>query len=513
MPRKRTIAALLLAVSLLVPAAARAATLQPIDKFDQPVYVTSDPGNPNRLFVAEREGAIKQVQDGVVSTFADLSSAVGCVGECTGERGLLSIAPAPDFAASGHVYVDYAQNVDGSLHVAELTASNATAPLASLRDVITIPHPGENNHNGGQLQFGPDGYLYISTGDGGGEDDEHHNAQDLDSLLGKILRIDPRQSGVLPYTVPPGNPFGDATPPADAIWSYGLRNPSRFSFDRLGGGLAIGDVGQNAREEVDYAAAPGLGAGANFGWNCWEGTVAGPSESDPQCGSPASPFVESIFDYPHSDPGGGKAFGCAIIGGYVVADASLGDVFGRYLYGDLCTGQLRSFSLASPYATDRAEGIGVEELYSFGEDSCGRVYTVAGSGQVSRLTGTFANDCLPPAAQKGSTFLGIRAAKRRVQRRSKVLLTSWISPCSGQRGARVRLYRGRRLIGSGRLGRACTVHFRPRILRRSKFRTTIAEDANHLGAVSRRLKIRIDHRRSTRRKARAGSVSGTARWP
>jgi glucose/arabinose dehydrogenase len=513
MPRKRTIAALLLALALLAPAAAGAATLQPIGKFDQPIYVTSDPGNPNRLFVAEREGTIRQVQDGVVSTFADVSSVVGCGGGCAGERGLLSIAPAPDFDTSGRLYIDYAQNVDGSLHVAELTASGATAPLGSLRDVLTIPHPEESNHNGGQLQFGPDGYLYISTGDGGGNDDEHGNAQNLDSLLGKILRIDPRQSGVLPYTVPAGNPFAGAEPPANAIWSYGLRNPFRFSFDRLGSGLTIGDVGQYNREEVDYAAAPGFGAGANFGWNCWEGTIPGP-ETDEGCkDSEPGPFVKPIFDYPHSNPDAGKAFGCAIIGGYVVADASLGDLFGRYLYGDLCTGQLRSFSLASPYATDRAEGIAVEELNSFGEDSCGRVYTVSAGGQVSRLTGTLANDCAPPAVPQGTTFLGLRAAKRRVQRHSKVLLTSWVSPCGGRRGARVRLYRGRRLIGSGRLGRACTVQFRPRILRRSKFHTTIAEDANHLGAVSRRLKIRIDHRRSTRRKARAGSLSGRARWP
>jgi hypothetical protein len=244
--------------------------------------------------------------------------------------------------------------------------------------------------------------------------------------------------------------------------------------------------------------------------------MAGPG-GDPGCaGAEPSAFVEPIFDYPHADPGGGKAFGNAIVGGYVVADASLGDLYGRYLYGDWGTGQLRSFSLAAPYVTDRAEGISVDRLDSFGEDSCGRLYTAAVGGEVSRLTGATAGACptaTPSPPARGLTFLGIRAAKRRVERRSKVLLTSWVSPCSGRRGARVRLYRGRRLIGSGRLGRACTVQFRPRILRRSKFRTTIAEDANHLGAVSRRLKIRIDHRRSTRRKARAESLSGRARWP
>ncbi|HEY0317533.1 MAG TPA: PQQ-dependent sugar dehydrogenase [Solirubrobacterales bacterium] len=515
MPRKRTITAVLLAMTLLPPAAAHGASLQPIGKFDEPIYVSSDPGNPNRLFVVEHKGTIVQVQNGAVSPFADVSSVVGCAGSCTGERGLLSIAPAPDFDTSGHLYIDYAQDEDGSIHVAELTATGDTAPLGSLRNVLTIQHPEESNHNGGQLQFGSDGYLYVSTGDGGGQQDEHHNAQKLSSLLGKILRIDPRQSGLLPYTVPPGNPFAGAPAPADTIWSYGLRNPFRFSFDRLTGAMLIGDVGESEREEVDYAAAPGLGAGADYGWNCWEGPILGPATDEGCATAPPGAFVQPIFDYPHSPPGGGKAFGSAIIGGYVVADPSLGDLYGRYLYGDWGTGQVRSFDLGDPYGTDSSEGIEVEDLYSFGEDSCGRVYTVSGSGQVSRITGTAANACLPaPAAPRGSTFLGIRAARRAVKRGSKALITSWVSPCNGRRGDRVRLYRGRRLVGGGRLSRACTVHFRPRIRHRATFRATIAEDAEYLGAVSRRLRIRIDHRKSTRRKAGARSLSGRpAAWP
>ena len=276
----RVIATLALAAFLLGAGAADAASLQPIGQFDQPIYLTSDPGNGNRLFVVERAGRIIQAKNGATSTFADISSVVRC---CDGERGLLSIALAPDFDSSGRLYVAYTGKEEpGELHVAELRASGGSAPASTLRDVLTIPHPEESNHNGGQLQFGPEGLLYISTGDGGGANDEHENAQNLESGLGKILRINPLPSGVLPFTVPADNPF--TTTPGDfqPIWSYGLRNPFRFSFDRSRGDLTIGDVGQNAREEVDYAPFPSLGNGANYGWNCREGTIAGPG-TDPGC--------------------------------------------------------------------------------------------------------------------------------------------------------------------------------------------------------------------------------------
>jgi glucose/arabinose dehydrogenase len=516
----RTVAVLVLALLLVSVPAARGASLQPVGSFEEPIYVTSDPGNPNRLFVVERAGRVRLVENGAVSTFADVSSVVGCDGGCAGERGLISVALAPDFDSSGRIYLDYAQNEDGSLHVAEMIAAGASAPLASLRDVLTILHPGESNHNGGQIAFGPDGYLYVSTGDGGGQNDEHENAQKLSSQLGKILRIDPRPSALLPYTVPPDNPFAAQGAPANTIWSYGLRNPFRFSFDLLSGGLTIGDVGQGQREEVDYAPAPGLGAGANYGWSCREGLSPGPGlepGGDPLCSSPpAGGFVNPVFEYPHSDAGGGKAFGAAIIGGYVVRDDSLGDLYGRYLYGDWATGQIRSLSLANPFASDRSEGIYVNNLNSFGQDSCGRLYTVSGNGQVSRLVAAASpNTCVAGVAptQRQRTYLGIRALRRRVERGSKALITAWVSPCKGRRGDRVRLYRGRKRIAAKPLGRACSVQFRTKISRRTTFRATVGEDADYLAAVSRRLKVRIDHRASTRRKARAESLSGRPRWP
>src|SRR5215204_1955248 len=204
-----------LAISAISVGSAQALTAQRIGSFQQPIYVTSAPANPDRLFVVEREGTIVVVENGEVKPFADIRSAVSC---CTSERGLLSIALAPDFAQSGRLYLFYTgEKEPGELHVAEMVTAGATAPTSSLRDVIPpIPHGANANHNGGQLQFGPDGALYASTGDGGGKDDELGNAQDPASELGKILRIVPNSAGLAIPTV----------------WSLGLRNPFRFSFDR-----------------------------------------------------------------------------------------------------------------------------------------------------------------------------------------------------------------------------------------------------------------------------------------
>jgi hypothetical protein len=482
----RILGALLLC--LLVPATAQAASLQSIGSFQKPMYVTSDPGNPERLFVAERSGRILQVQEGSVSVFADLSAAVGCTpGSCkTGvdERGLLSLAPAPDFDLTGRFFVDYANGTTGVIHVAELP------PGGGIRDVLTIEHP-KGNHNGGQIQFGPEGNLFISTGDGGGSNDELHNAQNLESLLGKILRIDPRPSGVLQYTIPASNPLvGKAG--RDEIWSWGLRNPYRFSFDRLTGALTIGDVGQAEREEVDYAPAPGLGGGANYGWNCREGLIAGFGDDEGCPGAPGD-FVDPIFDYPHKDPGNGGAFGCAIIGGYVVRDPSLGDLYGRYLYGDNCNPQLRSLVPALPTASgDRSEGIEVPNLVSFGEDSCGRLYTVSELGQVSRLVGAQPTACfaLGTVTPLKRSFAGIKALRRRVIRGDKALITAFVSPCVGRKGEPVKLFRGRAHIATRHLDRACTARFRQKIGRPWIFQVKIAADDAYEAATSRRLGIK-----------------------
>ena len=267
--------------------------------------------------------------------------------------------------------------------------------------MLTVDHPVRANHNGGQLQFGPDGYLYIATGDGGGRGDPDGNAQDLESLLGKLLRIDPDPgSAGAPYTVPSDNPFAGAGTARPEIWSYGLRNPFRFSFDSLTGALVIADVGQGEREEVDYRPAPEAGRGANFGWNCREGLIAYP-EAPSSC-SGLSIYTDPIYDYSH-------ALGrCSITGGYVARAPGLADLFGRYVFADLCTGEIFSLDPSEPPAPDgaRVEPVSVGTPSSFGEDSCGRLYVASlQTGVVSRFTGS-ATGCSagPPPATPGPPY-------------------------------------------------------------------------------------------------------------
>lgn len=496
MSLRRAAGILALALGLLVAlggSGAQAAGLQTIGSgFDEPIYVTSSPDNPDRLFVVERQGRVIEVlPDGSRSVFADLRSAVGCEGNCFEERGLLSIALAPDFATSGRFYLYYAEDQGaGEIHVAEMRASGTFAPLGSLRDVLPIPHADAANHYGGQLQFGPEGDLFISTGDGGGSNDQFHNAQNTSSLLGKILRIDPDPSGLAPYTVPAGNPFGNE------VWSYGLRNPFRFSFDRGGSGLWIGDVGQDAREEVDLGPAPGLGGGFDYGWNCREGRIEGPADDEGCEGKPADAFVEPVFEYPHSDPGNGGASGCAIIGGYVSRDTGVTGLLGRYLYGDRCVGEIRSFAIGAgqPYATDRSEGLDVANLNSFGEDSCGRLYAVSEGGTVYRIVGSAATQCssatVAPVPALSPSFVGLKPLRRRVPRNRRTVITAWVSPCKGRQGDPVTLWRGRKKLGTRHFDKVCTARFRPRISRRWGFRATVKADATYVAAISRKLTIK-----------------------
>lgn len=383
--RKLTVAwvvALALVGAAAMPSAAGAVSLDQVGAYDEPVFVTSDPANPDRLFVVERKGRIELTTPSGTSQFLDISSLVE---SGFNEQGLLSMAFAPDYSSSGLFYVFYVQAGSGSLRVSELRASGNTANPATLRPVITIPHPTAPNHNGGQIQFGPDGYLYIGTGDGGFGDDPSDNSQNLSVLLGKLLRIDPRGSAPGQYTVPADNPF--AAPSGGGrseVWSYGLRNPYRFSFDRVTGDLTIGDVGQNQYEEIDFEPAPAGGRGANFGWRCREGLHPNPDDSI-ACDPPGA--VDPVLEYTHSD-------GCAITGGYVVRDAGLDELRGRYVYSDYCGGQLRSAVLAKPVATDdRPLGIGVDGPSSFGEDACGRVYVASLNGPVSRFVDGTPTDC------------------------------------------------------------------------------------------------------------------------
>jgi hypothetical protein len=381
---------------LWTSAAASAASLEPIGTYDAPVYVTSDPTDPDRIFVVEQDGRIRLTAQGQTTTFVDLDPIVRSAGEpgAGGEQGLLSMAFAPDYATSGGFYVFYTGTDEGALHVDELTASGETADPATRNPVITVPHTGTaQNHNGGQLQLGPDGYLYVSTGDGGFG--ESGNAQLTSSLLGKILRIDPQPGGS--YLVPADNPFGNE------IWSYGLRNPWRFSFDRATGALTVADVGEGAWEEVDHEpVGSGAGAGDNFGWNCREGPDPGP-------GGCSGSFTEPVFAYANEDPGP-----CAITGGYVVRDPGLDELQGRYVYADLCEGLIRSIVPAVPTALDpRSEGLTVDRPTSFGEDACGRVYVASHGGPVFRLVDGTPTDCPLPVPQAGAGPELVLDGKRR----------------------------------------------------------------------------------------------------
>jgi glucose/arabinose dehydrogenase len=357
------------------PSAERGVALKRIGSFEAPVYVTGAPGFPKLLFVVEQEGRIAVMNSGHrAGTFLDIRDLV----DYGGERGLLSVAFPPDYARSKRFYVYYTDS-EGSIQVDEFRRSSATrAAKGSRRPVITIPHPVNANHNGGQLQF-LGNLLYFATGDGGSAGDPPNNAQNKDVLLGKLLRIDPRAGGGKPYSVPATNPFV-GKPGRDEIYGYGLRNPFRFSFDRSHGQprIAIGDVGQNQFEELDYTTV-GRADGANFGWDALEGFS---QYTDENSGTPdPGGTVKPIFAYPHSRGGS-----CSIIGGYVVRDRRLAGLRGRYVYADLCEGQLRSLVPHLKRASgDRKLGLQVQSPSSFGEDQLHRLYVTSLEGPVYRL--------------------------------------------------------------------------------------------------------------------------------
>jgi hypothetical protein len=273
-----------------------------------------------------------------------------------------------------------------------VSADPNRADAGSETPILSVSQPGPA-HNGGQILFGPDGLLYIGLGDGGsraGEDDGR--GQSLGDLLGSVLRIDASAGSA--YSVPGDNPFVGTAGAQPEIWSYGLRNPWRFSFDRLNGDLLIGDVGQDAWEEIDFDPAPRSGRGVNWGWDCREG------RHDNELMGCVGGWIDPILEYPN--PGV-----AAVTGGYVVRDPSLGDLYGRYLYADIYTGQIHSLVPSLPNASgDRSEGLTVSVLSSFGEDSCGRVYVASHAGPVSRLVGDAPADCNsvgPPATTPTAT--------------------------------------------------------------------------------------------------------------
>jgi glucose/arabinose dehydrogenase len=349
--------------------------LKKIGSFDAPVFVTGASGFPDLLFVVEQPGRIVVLRNGrpLSKPFLDLGDQVSY----GGERGLLSVAFPLDYRRSKRFYVYYT-DADGNIRIDEFKRGTATrARPGSQRQVIVVPHPVNSNHNGGQLQF-LGNLLYFGTGDGGSGGDPPNNAQNKDVLLGKLLRIDPRSANGSPYTVPADNPFV-GKPGRDEIYSYGLRNPFRFSFDRRQPRIAIADVGQNQVEELDYTPVAAAN-GANFGWDAWEGFS---KYDDENSGTPdPGGTVKPIFAYSHARGGGS----CSIIGGYVIRDPRLKALQGRYVYADLCEGQLRSLVPHLKRASDeRKLGLHVESPSSFGEDDQHRLYVTSVEGPVYRL--------------------------------------------------------------------------------------------------------------------------------
>ncbi|MGH2918433.1 MAG: PQQ-dependent sugar dehydrogenase [Solirubrobacteraceae bacterium] len=341
--------------------------LKPVGRFNVPTFIASAPQDVSRLYVVERAGTIRIVRAGrrLQDPFLDIRTFV----DSGGERGLLSMAFKPDYAVSGLFYVYYTAK-DGALTIVEYRRS-ATNPdraePATRRRVMVIAHPN-HNHNSGQLQFGPDGYMYAGTGDGGGSGDRDRNAQNLGTRLGKILRFDPGGTADLQRTAPPTNPFVGRPDVPPEIWAKGFRNPWRFSFDKVTGDLVIADVGQNEIEEVDFVRR-GFGAGANFGWNDCEGAFAFPPSGRPfkKCSVPGA--VAPVIQHFHRN-----GF-CSVIGGVVVRDRSLVGLYGRYVYGDLCRPQLRSAVLtASGARQQRRVGLELKGVISFGQDANGCVF-------------------------------------------------------------------------------------------------------------------------------------------
>lgn len=346
--------------------------LELVDNFDSPVYLTSPPGDSARLFVVEQGGTImiRRHDTTLARPFFDVRGQINA----GGEEGLLSVAFDPAYATNRRFFV-YFTGKSGDIRVVRYTVSNNpdSADESTADTVLKVAHPVQSNHNGGQLQFGPDGMLWIGTGDGGGGGDPDGNGQNKHALLGKLLRVD--VSGASGYTVPANNPFVGDTSARAEIWSYGLRNPWRFSFDRTTGDLYIADVGQNAWEEVDVApTAVQRGRGNNYGWHTMEGKHCYPS--DPCTNPGVLPWAE----YPHADGA------CSISGGYVYHGMAIPALAGHYLYADYCNGKVWSFAYPSATVTDRsAELRPGDGVSSFGQDARGELYILQLGGPVYKI--------------------------------------------------------------------------------------------------------------------------------
>ena len=335
--------------------------------FSDPVFVTTPPADSSRLFVVEQTGRIRLIRHGVLQStpFLDLRAKVST----GGERGLLGLAFHPDYNTNGKFYVDYTdRNGNTVIEQYRRSTSNAQRANPTPKLVIRITQPYAN-HNGGMLAFGPDRYLYVGMGDGGSAGDPQNRAQNVDSLLGKILRLNIDTSK--PYTIPPTNPYvGRAG--NDLIWAIGLRNPWRFSFDRATGDLWIGDVGQDRHEEIDRSKAPDAGRGLNYGWRVMEGNAC----YNPPTGCNTSGKTRPIATYGHD-------VGCSVTGGYVYRGSSYPDLKGVYLFGDFCSGRIWGLDAAGANAQTPVQLYDAgANISSWGEDNAGNLYLVDRNGSI-----------------------------------------------------------------------------------------------------------------------------------
>ena len=341
-----------------------------LTSLSSPVFVTNAHDGSNRLFIVQQGGTIRVLQPGATTTtqFLDITSRV----LSGGERGLLGLAFHPYYKFTGRFFVYYTRQTDGAIQIAEYHVSAADPNVADTteRIIITIPHPVNSNHNGGTVVFGPDGYLYAGTGDGGSANDPPNNAQNIDALLGKILRLDiDHTNGAIPYAVPPDNPFVGVAG-ADEIYMVGMRNPYRFSFDRGGSHqMFVADVGQGQWEEIDVGQL-----GGNFGWRIWEGNHC--TGNDPGLCNPTG-FVFPISEYQHLS---GR---CSITGGYVYRGTRGVVAQGDYVYGDYCTGEI--FKLHGGVQSVLVDLPTNNVLSGFGEDEAGELYIVRLNGSLDRL--------------------------------------------------------------------------------------------------------------------------------
>lgn len=352
-----------------------------------PVDVTHAGDGSGRLFVIEQAGYIRIFKNGAYlgTPFLDVSALVSCCGE----QGLLSLAFHPSYESNGYFYIYYTDNIGnpGDITVTryQVSADPDVADPASAQILLVIPHPTNDNHNGGQLAFSPiDGYLYVSTGDGGAGGDPPNNAQNLNVLLGKMLRLDVDGTGTIPcgqstpapYAIPPTNPFVGVAG-CDELWAYGLRNPWRYQFDRATGDLLIGDVGQNLYEEIDFQPATSAG-GENYGWRLMEGFHCYNPPTNCNDGTLILPILEQTHN-----PGGW----CSLIGGFRYRGAAIPALNGTYLYGDLCLGQIWGATESGGTWSGQSMLNAGLTISSFGEDEAGEVYVADLGGTIYRIDG------------------------------------------------------------------------------------------------------------------------------